>query len=195
MKRYLFVATLAVILASAPLARSQQVIVAAPPLAAPGGVVVEAGPRVIPDGSKASIPPGYRVKKRARVGLIVGGAVTFGLAYSVSVVAAFVGTAGNCGGDGTCTPGEVRYSYGAMYVPAIGPFIELGSVGAAAGGKAFLVGDGLVQVGGLTLLALGIALPRTVLVRAASDSSAAARLSLMPLLGQGRSGISLVGAF
>jgi hypothetical protein len=188
--------TLAVLLgASAASAQETSAAGAAPVVVvAPQATVTLAGPPVLSDWSEGdSIPVGYHVHKKVRTGFIVSGAVTFGLSYALAVFGGVIGTVANCGGDGTCVGGERRVNYGAMYIPGIGPFIELGQAGRTAGGAVFSVLDGAAQLGGIALLSYGIAARKTVLQR--DGASTGLSVSVSPIVGSGRTGMGFVGTF
>jgi len=101
------------------------------------------------------IPDGYHLATRTRRGPIVAGAVTFGTLYLFSAIAA--------AGSGDAHQGGTNPE-GALYIPGIGPFIQLGSTTTQTG-TVVLVADGLGQSLGLALLIYGIANPKNVLVR------------------------------
>lgn len=131
--------------------------------------VAMSGPRVIRDWHEGEpIPPGYHPATRARTGLIAGGLTMFGVPYLISVFVA----------AGNADSGNAN----AMYIPVLGPFIQMGSIksqqncdqfgfctGLDASGVAvadiFLVLDGVLQGAGVAMAVFGIAVPRTVLVR------------------------------
>jgi hypothetical protein len=119
------------------------------------------------------------------VGLVAGGAVLFGVTYLFSVLAASVAQDAN---SGQSNPDA------ALLVPAAGPFIQMFHGGNTAVASYFLALDGLSQVGGITMFALGFAVPRFVLVRDELASSVP-RLTLAPIVAPDRSGLSLVGTF
>jgi hypothetical protein len=136
------------------------------------------GPRVITSWDESQpIPPGYRAEERMRKGLVIGGAVTFGTMYLFTALGAAI-----CSDAGsTC---------GALYVPAIGPFIQMAQSSSATG--AFLLAfDGVVQVGGLAMLIAGIAAPKTVLVR----NDVGFELKLSPIISRDHQGLGVVGRF
>jgi hypothetical protein len=122
-------------------------------------------------------PPGYHTESRVQTGLIVGGALTFGIPYVLSATAA----ASSLSGSGSM--------YEPLFIPIVGPFITLSSAHVFAGtndaatqvarvfGGFGLVLDGLIQLGGATLLIVGIAVPREVVVR---DAAAMPELSFGP---------------
>jgi hypothetical protein len=151
-------------------------VVQGPPQAPPS--TGPTGPRVITSWDESQpIPPGYRTEERMRKGLVIGGAVTFGTMYLLTALgAAICSDAG-----GTC---------GALYVPAIGPFIQMGQSSTATGGF-FLALDGVVQLGGVAMLIAGIAAPKTVLVR----NDVGFELHFAPIISRDHTGMGLVGRF
>jgi hypothetical protein len=138
-------------------------------------------PLVISDWPDEEPPPrGYHRSTRLRRGPIIAGSVLFGVAYITTVLAA----------AGLEDSGDS--SYGWLYLPAIGPFIELTNSGTATA-STFLVLDGLTQSAGLALLVWGITSPAPVLVRNEIDTL---RVTPVPLVfGRGGSGVGLVGTF
>jgi hypothetical protein len=121
-----------------------------------------------------------------RTGLVAGGAVLFGVTYLFSALAAAIASDAN--------PGQAN-PYSTLWVPAAGPFIQMFQPGNGATGSLFLALDGLCQVGGISMFAIGLAAPKTMLVRNDLASSSAPHLALAPILGPGRSGMGLVGTF
>lgn len=107
-------------------------------------------------------PPGFHTESRIRSGLAVGGGVMLGAAYLISAVSAV-----SDGGVSTRP----------LYIPVAGPFITLktakvfyapkddvtyvGNVFGAIG----LILDGIVQIGGATMLVIGVAVQKPVVVR------------------------------
>lgn len=102
------------------------------------------------DGSP--VPYGYRPVKRARKGLVIAGAVTFGSVYLTTALAG--GIASDSGGRGT----------GTLLVPVLGPLFMLGYQESVTGGF-LLVLNMLAQSAGVTMFAVGLAMPRTTLAR------------------------------
>jgi hypothetical protein len=140
---------------------------------------VQNGPRVIRNWDESQpLPPGYHVESRVRVGLIVGGAVTFGTMYLLTALVA--GLVDDGGG-----------SAGACYVPGIGPFIQMGQADTATDG--FLLAlDGIVQLGGIAMLVAGIAAPKTELVR---NDIGGVHFNVAPIIAKDHTGMGLVGTF
>jgi hypothetical protein len=161
--------------------------------------VAFSGPRIINDWNEGEpIPPGYHESTRVRKGLVIGGAVTFGAMYLISALAGSVGAAAEDGcsyisGGGSSCGNPLT----AMFIPAVGPFIQMAHSGNTAVGDFWLGFDGLLQVGGITMFAIGIASPKTVLVRndLGSNSNNGLHLALAPILGQNHQGAGLIGTF
>ncbi len=147
--------------------------------------VAMSGPRVIRDWHEGEpIPPGYHPADRARVGLIAGGATMFGVPYLISVLV------GAGGADSGCC--------NAMYIPVLGPFIQMGSLHSGdssldATGGVFLAIDGLLQAAGVAMFIYGIAVPKTVLVR--NDLGALKNVTPAPMVGKNFAGVGLTGQF
>jgi hypothetical protein len=150
------------------------------PAPAPGGYYAPApGPRVITDWEEGqTIPQGYHTTTRIRTGLVVGGAVTFGVLWLTS---AFGGAIAS---DVGSRSGKL------LIIPVVGPFtvVPTGSVTA----DLFLVLDGIAQAGGVAMLVAGIAAPKTVLVR----DIAGVTIRPTPMtFGPGSGGFGLRGTF
>jgi hypothetical protein len=156
--------------------------------------VAASGPRRITDWEEGEpIPPGYHPVSRIRKGLVIGGAITFGTIYLTNVLTAAIASdtcnaVGGCSGTGN--------NLAALYVPVIGPFIQMGSTHSATG-NFFLVMDGLLQAGGVAMFVAGLAAPKVVLVR--NDlAKAPPKLQITPIplsFGKDGGGLGFVGAF
>lgn len=151
-----------------------------PPYAQP----VEA-PRTIDwqDGEPA--PRGYHVVERTRTGLVVGGAVTFGCLYLITLLVA-------AGNTDAANKDHTSSTTDALYIPAIGPFIQMTKSGSATA-NVFLLVDGVAQTAGVAMFVAGLTWPKTVLVR--DGSTGAPKLAAVPLVGPGMSGAGLLGTF
>jgi hypothetical protein len=116
------------------------------------------GPRIITDWNEGEpIPPGYHASARAQKGLIIGGAVMFGVLYLLSaVVAAGVSDANHATG--------ATWNDDALYIPAVGPFIQMSGTSSALGNVTLAI-DGAIQTGGIAMFVYGLTNPKTVLVR------------------------------
>jgi hypothetical protein len=137
------------------------------------------------------LPFGYRKSTRIRTGLVVGGSILFGSIYLVTAAfGAGLGTVGTVGcANGVCgadlRPGKL------LLLPVVGPFTLLGAT--TPQGDGILLIDGLLQVGGIAMLAAGIAAPRTVLVHVGENGT-----HWMPtpmILGPSSAGLGVVGTF
>ncbi len=202
-------------LASTTHVRAQNVVVTAPPPPPPPGVqvyppayspvapvytaplyqqtqpsyvpqsVAISGPPIIKDWSEGDpVPPGYHPTTRMRKGLVVGGAVLFGVTYLLTALTAAVSADTSQGSN----------PLAALWVPGAGPFIQLFESGNSATGSLVLVLDGLCQAGGISMFAIGLAAPKTTLVRNDLGSNTP-HLTFAPIVGPGRSGMGLVGTF
>ena len=117
--------------------------------------VAQSGPRQINDWEEGEpVPPGYHPVSRIRKGFVVGGAVTFGTLYLITVISAAVYHDAS-GGSGSAN---------GLYIPVVGPFVQMANTSSATG-NVFLAIDGLGQAAGAALLIAGIAAPKMVLVR------------------------------
>jgi hypothetical protein len=157
--------------------------------------VALSGPTMIKDWEPGNpIPQGYHPETRTRTGLIVAGAVTFGTLYLISALVAAAGADSSSrvtysNGQYVKTSGE--NPVGALWVPVVGPFIQMGHEGNSSVGNVVLVVDGLGQVAGATMLAFGLFSPRHVLVR---NDLGTVRVSPVGL-GGGKVGWGLTGTF
>jgi hypothetical protein len=148
--------------------------------------VAMSGPRELAYNDGDPIPPGYHTSERVRKGLIIGGAVTFGTLYFFSALVAAAGAD---------TSGSDRNPTAAMWVPGVGPFIQMTKTSSATA-NVFLAVDGLGQSAGLLMLGFGLFSPRTVLVR--NDLASAPKkpaVAVTPMAGPGGTGMAVVGAF
>jgi hypothetical protein len=142
-----------------------------------------AWPRYIKDWEEGQpVPYGYHPETRARKGLVITGSVLFGVLYLLSTLVA----AGNDSSyDGN------RYS--ALWIPVAGPFVQMASSNNGSGDdEAFLL-DGVAQAAGVTMLVLGLAFPRTILVR--NDLTSISFVPTPMKVGHDGGGLGLVGRF
>ena len=143
-----------------------------------------------------------RYVKRPRVGLIVAGAITLGVTWSLSALAAATysapytdyyysyDTLGPSYASTSSSLGDTTALW-PLYIPVLGPWIESGFLrgsGAAVGG-ALLAFDGLAQAGGLAMLIAGAVTHTRVAIYARNN------LQVNPLTLQGGSGILVSGRF
>jgi hypothetical protein len=146
--------------------------------------VALSGPRIIKDYEEGEpIPPGYHAESRVRTGLVVGGAVTFGVMYLLSVlVGAAISDANKLSGG--------KESGDLLYVPVAGPFLQMTKTESSSGNVTLAI-DGIAQAAGATMLIVGITSPKTVLVR--NDLG---EVRVMPMrMGDKGGGLGLVGTF
>jgi hypothetical protein len=137
---------------------------------------VSAGPDVLDYEEGDAIPAGYARDTRIRKGLVIAGAVTFGVSWLAAAGAALRFTEER--------EEEGRYHEpnappeAVLYIPLAGPWIGLGTLDPERGMAAALVVDGIAQAGGLAMLIAGVAAKRTVLVK-----SPGAELGVSPTAG------------
>lgn len=126
------------------------------------------------------IPAGYHSVKRKRKGLIIGGALTFGITYLLTALGGAI--AADAGGG----RGAV------LMLPVFGPFGAMGKE-AGATGSFLLVLDSLAQAAGITMFSLGMVKPKTTLVR---DDLSKIEVRPAPMtFGANGAGFGLVGRF
>jgi hypothetical protein len=146
--------------------------------------VAMSGPEEITDFDfTRPVPLGYTPIQRTRKHLIVGGAVTFGVVYGLSAFVAAVGE------DSSRTSGRSN-EVGALWVPVLGPFLEMGQTDSATG-RFFLAGVGVAQAAGALMLYYGLTSKERVLVR----NDLVGSLTVAPIAGNGASGMALAGRF
>jgi hypothetical protein len=107
------------------------------------------------DPEDGTIPYGYHRGTRVRTGAIISGAIVFGVPYLYSAGAASI--------FADASNGDNRAA--ALYIPVLGPFIELKETSRSATGSYLLVLDGLAQAAGAGLFYYGLTSPRPVLIR------------------------------
>jgi hypothetical protein len=119
-----------------------------------------------------------------RKGLIIGGAVTFGALYFLSVWGAATVHDYNAAGGG----GE---NLDALYIPGLGPFVQMIRTTSEAGNVINFV-DGAGQLAGVMMLINGLTSPQTVLVR---NDVGGVRALPAPYVTSHSAGLGLVGSF
>ncbi|MDI1432807.1 hypothetical protein [Polyangium sorediatum] len=137
-------------------------------------------PAALPYEEGDPIPPGYRVDSRIRKGLVIGGAVTFGVPWFFSAMIASIGDSLSRSSD-----------LWPLYIPALGPFIAMGTLDTEGPGTFWLAVDGLAQSGGIAMLIAGIVAQEKRLVRSTEVGTS---MTVMPLrFGPHGAGLGLVG--
>jgi hypothetical protein len=126
-------------------------------------------------------PAGYTAVMRPRRHLIVGGAVTLGVSYSISAMVAAIGDDTSDGG---------RNEVGAMWIPVAGPFIQLADTNSSTA-RVFLAGLGGAQLAGAIMLYYGLTTQQRIFVR----NDLVGSMTILPTSGNGVSGMALAGRF
>jgi hypothetical protein len=146
--------------------------------------VALSGPQELDYHDGEAVPPGYTPVERRRKGPIIAGAVVFGSLYLLSSFSASVSADSSGGG---------KNELAALYVPIVGPFIQMGKTDSATGIYALLI-DGLGQAGGAAFLLWGLTSPKTILVR--NDLTGAKRtIRPVPIMTGSTTGVGVVGTF
>jgi hypothetical protein len=130
------------------------------------------------DGS-SPVPYGYSKVTVKRKGLIIGGGVTLGATYGVSLFAAAIG-------EDLRREGEIDSDLSALWIPVAGPFIQAGQTESSVG-TLYLMLLGAGQTAGAIMLFYGLTTDRTILVR--ND------YVVTPMLGDGAAGMTVTGRF
>jgi hypothetical protein len=125
------------------------------------------------------IPPGYTRTVHSRTKLVAAGAILLASTYAVNIT----GVIGNAVGGGPSTENW-------LLAPGVGPLILMAQTTSALG-NVFLAADALAQLSGVAMIVYGLAAPVPALVRDERGLS----VTVLPLLGAGRSGVGLVGSF
>jgi len=147
--------------------------------------VAMSGPRFIKDWEPGqAIPYGYHEETRVRKGMVISGAITFGVLYLYSTMIASIGSDLSSG-----TGGDNKVAY--MYLPVLGPFLEISQTNGSASANELLVLDGLAQGVGAALFFAGIMYPKHLLVR-----NDLATMTVLPMkIGMEGQGVGIVGRF
>lgn len=144
--------------------------------------VAMSGPEEITDIEEGRPPPpGYTAVQRTRKGLIIGGGVTFGATYGVSALTAAIGHDISDSG---------RNEVAAMWIPVVGPFIQISRTDSAVA-NVLLAGIGGAQVAGAVMLYYGLTTKKRVFVR----NDLVGNMTVVPLAGNGATGLGLSGRF
>ena len=149
--------------------------------------VALSGPEEITNVDDGMAPPaGYTAVHRKRKGLIIGGAVTLGAVWGVSLMTWAIGQDANRNADGTYSNSSVA----PMWIPVAGPFLTMGNTDSATA-RVFLGAMGAAQVAGAVMLYYGLTSEKRVFVRNDLVSS----MGVAPMVAPNASGLSLVGRF
>jgi hypothetical protein len=145
------------------------------------------GPRVLDWEEGDPMRPGYHPETRIRKGMVIAGAVTFGVTY---LTTALVGAVASDLANATNSSSSAILP---LFIPAVGPFIAIGTLNANVTGGFFLALDGIAQSAGIALFIYGIASPKSVLVR--NDVSKPFVMPVPMMVGGTSPGAGLVGKF
>jgi hypothetical protein len=168
-------------------------------------------PAVLDTDPAKNVPPGYHLESHARKGLLVAGGIMLGLSFGFSVAVA--ATKSEPAYSDHLSSNEVPYNPGSLAAPVLGPWLALSSLKSyecsslpglyyspsacrnartqAKVWEAVLIVDGLVQLSGVALIALGLVFPRQQFV-----INDALKAQVVPVsLGSSGHGLAVVGTF
>ncbi len=128
------------------------------------------------------VPPGYHVESRARTGLIVAGATTFGSLYLINVLTGAMINDANRDNSGT-----------RLFIPIVGPLTYMGGDGCGSTCSVFLAVDSLAQAAGVAMFIAGFAATRDFAVKDRPGQTAKNAVRIMPTLSPQQVGV--VGTF
>ncbi len=143
--------------------------------------VAMSGPEEISSDTDRAAPAGYTAVLRPRKGLLIGGGVSFGASYGLSILIAAIGS--DIGGSN----GNEAAS---MWIPVAGPFLQIANTDSATLGL-FLAGIGAVQTTGAIMLYYGLTTKKRVFVR----NDLVGSLQVTPYTADGTTGMLLSGRF
>jgi len=128
-------------------------------------------------------PDGYTAVQRRRKGLLIGGGITFGATYGIALLVA-------AAGDDEAKYHGGKNQFAAMWIPAIGPFIQAADTESSTG-KVILVGFGAAEAIGATMLFYGLTSTKRMFVR----NDLVGNVTVTPMAGPGATGVALSGSF
>jgi hypothetical protein len=160
----------------------------------PDGIGYRISTRVSPDvldwEEGADIPPGYEPDTRVRKGLVIAGAITFGLSWMASAAYGSYLIEEREGEMWRSRDEDEAPSEAVLYVPLVGPWIALGTVEHDRRERGAFISGGIVQAAGMAMLIGGLAARETVLVK--TDD---AEVAVLPQVGPTGNGVTLHGSF
>jgi hypothetical protein len=139
------------------------------------------------------IPPGYGTTTTFHKGLVIAGAVTLGAMWVASIAAYAMlieeddrVTFDDGSGNFVTIEDDAEERWAPLVVPVVGPFIAIGTSEDTSAAP-YLVIDGVAQVGGLTMLIVGLVMKKEKLVWVGD-------LEIAPLVGR-QNGVAVGGSF
>lgn len=139
------------------------------------------------------MPPGYAKRERYNRALLISGPVVLGSLWAITVAGGAAGVSG--ANDSRFSDENTVEDHIPLFIPAIGPFIALGTLDTEPIVSALIVTSGLGQAAGLGLLIGGLAAKNTVLVRTYDNGYEGFSMSLTPQVSPTQTGLGLTGAF
>jgi hypothetical protein len=146
--------------------------------------VALSGPKLIEPLDDLRPPPdGYTEVQRRRKGMLIGGSITFGVSYGIALLVA-------AAGDDDARYNGGHNEFAAMWVPVLGPLLQIGNTETSEG-KVVLLGMGGAEALGATMLFVGLTSTKRMFLR----NDLVGSLHVAPMAGHGSSGVVLSGQF
>lgn len=148
-----------------------------------------------PPQQQPAPPRQTRTERRPIIGLVVPGAVLLGVSWIIhaAVVSPFAGWSIDRGYQ---PEWDAFRAWGLL--PLAGPWIQLAikpDTGGRDGWDPYLVIDGILQAGGLTMLILGLAIQERHEVYVDNERAPGPQFAVLPMVTPEYSGLSLAGIF
>jgi len=140
-------------------------------------------PASSPASSPAPASEASRVESSTGRPIVWVGATIFSLSYIAAALAATTSYTSDV---------EVTTPHGALWIPAVGPFIVMGKT-SGAGDEILLALDGLAQIGGLTLFIYGQTTPKSAAPSPSADRNVT--ISIAPLVTRTTGGVAVFASF
>jgi hypothetical protein len=169
-------------MSNGPFGNSQSAAQAPPPSATPDPARYadpRQPPELLPYAVGSPIPAGYHLEDRRPEWAVVTGAALFTGAYLMSVL-----PANECTEDTGCNSSNERW---AMFIPMVGPFIDMQSSGTTSERRAMDVFFASGQIAGATLFVLGLTMKTPTLV----VNAPSANVTLAPSFTSSGGGLAL----
>jgi hypothetical protein len=94
------------------------------------------------------VPAGYTMVDTVNSRLLVSGITLLATGWLLSLLAAGIGSSGEAEEADDAADGVTAGDWMPLYLPAVGPFIAIGTLDPSPAGTGLLLADGVLQVGG-----------------------------------------------
>jgi hypothetical protein len=148
------------------------------------------GPATLPFVEGKPPPAGYHEESKVIKGLVIGGSVTFGTCYFLTLLAASVISEDNKNSWDSSKRDDSKAL--PLFIPALGPFIGLATLDPSSVGAGWLILDGVAQSAGLGMLIAGLTTHTKRYVR---DDIMKVEWKIAPVVTGSHTGLGAVGRF